>query len=66
MGHIPRSMTVVARGESTRESIPGDIVNIGGIFLPTPYTGFQVRGEAGRWVLALCGSLAQAARRQYL
>lgn len=41
VGHIPRSMTVIARGEATRECIPGDICDVTGIFLPTPYTGFQ-------------------------
>lgn len=30
VGHIPRSMTVIARGEVTRECIPGDITNITG------------------------------------
>jgi DNA replication licensing factor MCM7 len=41
VGHIPRSMTIIARGEATRECIPGDICDVTGIFLPTPYTGFQ-------------------------
>lgn len=41
MGHIPRSMTVVCRGETTRQVVPGDIITIAGIFLPTPFTGFQ-------------------------
>lgn len=41
MGHIPRSMTVHAYGDQTRAMNPGDVVHIGGIFLPTPYTGFQ-------------------------
>jgi DNA replication licensing factor MCM7 len=79
VGAIPRSLLVVARGEATRECIPGDVVHVAGaagvertrlccvklrrepclrnatgasacvppplvlagIFLPTPYTGFQ-------------------------
>jgi DNA replication licensing factor MCM7 len=41
IGHIPRTMTVIARGEVVRRVVPGDIVTIGGVFLPTPYTGFQ-------------------------
>lgn len=41
VGNIPRSMTVICRGETTRNVQPGDIVTIGGIFLPTPYTGFK-------------------------
>ncbi|KAM0954424.1 putative DNA helicase [Dioscorea sansibarensis] len=40
-GHIPRSMTIHLRGELTRKVAPGDIVEISGIFLPIPYTGFR-------------------------
>ncbi|CAO2826636.1 unnamed protein product [Amaranthus hypochondriacus] len=40
-GHIPRSMTVHLRGELTRKVAPGDVVEISGIFLPIPYTGFR-------------------------
>lgn len=41
VGHIPRSMTVHVNGPLTRQMSPGDIVHLGGIFLPIPYTGFQ-------------------------
>ncbi|EJD53171.1 MCM-domain-containing protein [Auricularia subglabra TFB-10046 SS5] len=41
VGHIPRSMTVHVQGDWCRSVNPGDIINVGGIFLPTPYTGFQ-------------------------
>ncbi|GJJ12527.1 hypothetical protein Clacol_006770 [Clathrus columnatus] len=41
VGHIPRSMTVHTYGNQTRQMNPGDIVHLSGIFLPTPYTGFQ-------------------------
>ncbi|CAN1292782.1 DNA replication licensing factor MCM7 [Linum perenne] len=40
-GHIPRSMTVHFRGELTRRVAPGDVVELSGIFLPIPYTGFK-------------------------
>ncbi|MBA0861234.1 hypothetical protein Goshw_025894, partial [Gossypium schwendimanii] len=40
-GHIPRSMTVHFRGEMTRKVAPGDVVELSGIFLPIPYTGFR-------------------------
>ncbi|KAA3469811.1 DNA replication licensing factor MCM7 [Gossypium australe] len=40
-GHIPRSMTVHFRGEITRKVAPGDDVELSGIFLPIPYTGFR-------------------------
>ena len=41
VGHIPRSMTVHVNGNLTRSMNPGDVVHLGGIFLPIPYTGFQ-------------------------
>jgi DNA replication licensing factor MCM7 len=41
VGHIPRSLTAHAHGELCRTVNPGDIVDMGGIFLPTPYTGFK-------------------------
>ncbi|KAI9459439.1 MCM-domain-containing protein [Lactarius psammicola] len=41
VGHIPRSMTIHVNGSLTRTMNPGDIVHLGGIFLPIPYTGFQ-------------------------
>jgi DNA replication licensing factor MCM7 len=34
-------MTVQLFGNQTRLMNPGDVVHLGGIFLPTPYTGFQ-------------------------
>lgn len=40
-GHIPRTITVLARGEITRNCSPGDQVSITGIFLPTVYTGYR-------------------------
>ncbi|KIK82554.1 hypothetical protein PAXRUDRAFT_832183 [Paxillus rubicundulus Ve08.2h10] len=41
VGHIPRSMTVHLNGNLTRMMNPGDVVHLGGIFLPMPYTGYQ-------------------------
>lgn len=41
VGHIPRTLTVHCHGTLTRQINPGDVVDIGGIFLPTPYTGFK-------------------------
>lgn len=41
VGHIPRTMTVVARGELARQVVPGDLIVIGGVYVPTPYTGFR-------------------------
>ncbi|PWN51039.1 putative DNA replication licensing factor [Violaceomyces palustris] len=41
VGHIPRSMTIHVYGPLTRSMSPGDIVHVGGIFLPMPYSGFK-------------------------
>lgn len=41
VGNIPRSMTVYARGETTRVAQPGDHVAIAGVFLPLLRTGFR-------------------------
>lgn len=41
VGHIPRTLTVHCNGTLTRQLNPGDVVDIAGIFLPTPYTGFK-------------------------
>ncbi|CAG8643061.1 1409_t:CDS:2, partial [Paraglomus occultum] len=41
VGHIPRSMTLHLYGPITRSLNPGDIVDVAGIFLPIPYTGFK-------------------------
>ncbi|GAQ43298.1 Mcm2-7 hexameric complex component [Aspergillus tubingensis] len=41
VGHIPRTMTIHCHGSLTRQLNPGDVVDIAGIFLPTPYTGFR-------------------------
>ncbi|KAK4615400.1 DNA replication licensing factor mcm7 [Fulvia fulva] len=41
VGHIPRQLTIHCHGELVRQVNPGDVVDIAGIFLPTPYTGFQ-------------------------
>ncbi|RAH86408.1 MCM-domain-containing protein [Aspergillus japonicus CBS 114.51] len=41
VGHIPRTMTVHCHGSLTRQLNPGDVVDIAGIFLPIPYTGFR-------------------------
>jgi DNA replication licensing factor MCM7 len=41
VGHIPRTLTVHCQGALTRQLNPGDLVDVAGIFLPTPYTGFR-------------------------
>lgn len=41
VGHIPRTLTIHCHGSLTRNINPGDVVDVDGIFLPTPYTGFR-------------------------
>merc|ERR1712096_270969 len=41
VGHIPRSITVYARGDQTRLCAPGDHVAINGIYLPIKKEGFK-------------------------
>lgn len=41
VGHIPRTLTIQCHGTLTRQINPGDVVDVAGIFLPTPYTGFR-------------------------
>ena len=41
VGHIPRALTIHCHGSLTRRIKPGDILDVAGIFLPTPYTGFK-------------------------
>ncbi|PHH56149.1 DNA replication licensing factor mcm7 [Ceratocystis fimbriata CBS 114723] len=41
IGQIPRSLTVLCYGSLVRQINPGDMIDLAGIFLPTPYTGFR-------------------------
>lgn len=41
VGHIPRQLTIYCHGPLVRQINPGDVIDVAGIFLPTPYTGFQ-------------------------
>ncbi|KAF2142176.1 uncharacterized protein K452DRAFT_270955 [Aplosporella prunicola CBS 121167] len=41
VGHIPRQLTIHCHGAMVRQINPGDVIDIAGIFLPTPYTGFK-------------------------
>lgn len=45
VGHIPRSITVYCRGETTRQCTPGNHVAIDGIYLPLVRTGFQALSQ---------------------
>jgi DNA replication licensing factor MCM7 len=41
VGHIPRQLTIHCHGGLVRQVNPGDVIDVAGIFLPTPYTGFK-------------------------
>jgi len=41
VGHTPRQVPVIMRGETTRKCAPGDVITLSGIFLPVPVTGFR-------------------------
>jgi hypothetical protein len=41
VGNIPRSLTVLCRGETTRQALPGDHVSVSGVFLPLLRAGFR-------------------------
>ncbi|PFH58259.1 hypothetical protein XA68_13976 [Ophiocordyceps unilateralis] len=41
IGQIPRSLTIYCYGSLVRRVNPGDVVDMAGIFLPIPYTGFK-------------------------
>jgi len=41
VGHIPRQLTIHCYGGLVRQINPGDVMDLAGIFLPTPYTGFK-------------------------
>lgn len=40
VGNIPRSLTVLCKGEATRRAVPGDHISVTGIFLPMVRSGF--------------------------
>lgn len=41
IGHIPRSVTIMCRGEVVRKAQLGDHIVVTGIFLPLMRTGFK-------------------------
>lgn len=41
IGQIPRTLTILCYGSLVRKVSPGDVADFSGVFLPTPYTGFQ-------------------------
>jgi DNA replication licensing factor MCM7 len=45
IGHVPRTIKVIARGPVTRQCSPGDIVQITGVYMPSPFTGFAAMNK---------------------
>lgn len=41
IGHIPRTLTIHINGTLVRSLTPGDVVDVSGIYMPAPYTGFK-------------------------
>lgn len=41
IGHIPRTLTIHINGALVRSLTPGDVVDVTGIYMPAPYTGFK-------------------------
>ncbi|XP_066588557.1 DNA replication licensing factor Mcm7 [Prorops nasuta] len=46
VGHIPRTLTIFSRGETTRHCLPGDHIIVTGIFLPFLKSGYNARAGA--------------------
>ena len=44
IGHVPRTIKVMARGELVRKCTPGDYVTITGVYTPQANFGFRVPG----------------------
>ena len=40
IGHVPRTMSIIAKGVNTRKCAPGDIVTVTGVYMPSPFHGF--------------------------
>lgn len=41
IGHVPRTMNIVAKGVNARKCGPGDIITVTGVYMPSPFHGFQ-------------------------
>ena len=40
IGHVPRTMSIIAKGVNTRRCSPGDIITVTGVYMPQPFHGF--------------------------
>lgn len=46
IGHVPRTISLIARGPMTRQCAPGDIVTVTGVYLPTIESGYRKGGRS--------------------
>ena len=44
IGHVPRTLKIIAKGEITRKCSPGDMVTVTGVFMPQQFYGFRRAG----------------------
>ena len=40
IGHVPRTMSIIAKGINTRKCSPGDYITVTGVYMPSPFHGF--------------------------
>jgi DNA replication licensing factor MCM7 len=41
IGHVPRTIKIIAKGVNTKKCSPGDIVTITGVYMPAPFFGYK-------------------------
>lgn len=41
IGHVPRTIKILAKGTNTRKCGPGDIISVTGVYMPAPFVGFK-------------------------
>jgi DNA replication licensing factor MCM7 len=65
MGHVPRMMSVIAKGEVTRHCGPGDMVTITGVFCPSWYSGPRKAGAGVQHSVFLEAYQIQKQKKSY-
>lgn len=66
IGHIPRSISVHLTGNIVRSLSPGDVVDIAGIFMPSPLTGWRaIRGNSLLTETFIEGQSVKHHKKQY-
>ena len=65
VGHIPRTMSIHVNGDLVRSMNPGDTVDVSGIFMPLPYTGFRALKAGLLTETYLEGQYVRQHKKQY-